>query len=214
MTMSNKREALYLLIGLSPAIGALILYNRLPDTMATHFGPGNEVNGTMDKGWAILVLALLGLVPLLLRVSRSLDPKRANYRNFGRAFEVTRLGVTLLLGAAGWAMVAYNLGYHVDMRKIVMIALGLLFAVMGNYITQVRQNYMFGIRTPWTLANEEVWRRTHRIAGPLMMLGGFISLIAAFFDGTVPIVVFLSAIVVASLIPVVYSYVLFARLKE
>ncbi|WP_235947710.1 SdpI family protein [Paenibacillus glycinis] len=212
--MSNKREALYLLIGLSPAIGALILYNRLPDTMATHFGPGNEVNGTMDKGWAILVLALLGLVPLLLRVSRSLDPKRANYRNFGRAFEVTRLGVTLLLGAAGWAMVAYNLGYHVDMRKIVMIALGLLFAVMGNYITQVRQNYMFGIRTPWTLANEEVWRRTHRIAGPLMMLGGFISLIAAFFDGTVPIVVFLSAIVVASLIPVVYSYVLFARLKE
>ncbi|MBO7748844.1 SdpI family protein [Paenibacillus sp. MWE-103] len=213
MTMRNKREALYLLIGLSPAIGALLLYNRLPDTMATHFGPDNEVNGTMGKGAAVLVLALLGFVPLLLRIRRSLDPKRANFQSFGKAFEVSRFGITLLLGAAGWAMVAYNLGYDVDMRKIVLAAVGLLFAVMGNYMTQVRHNYMFGIRTPWTLANEEVWRKTHRIGGPLMMLGGLVALVAAFFEGTAPIVLFLAAILATSLIPVAYSYVLYRRLR-
>ncbi|QHW33067.1 DUF1648 domain-containing protein [Paenibacillus rhizovicinus] len=214
MTMNNKREILYLLLALSPAIGALLLYDQLPETMATHFGANNEVNGTMGKNTAILVLALLGFVPLLMRIRRSLDPKRANFASFTTAFEISRFGAALLLAAAGWMMVAYNLGYHIDIRKIILIAVGLLFAVMGNYMTQVRPNYMFGIRTPWTLANEEVWRKTHRFGGPVMMLGGLIALIAAFFDGSASVAVFIAAIVVASLIPVVYSYVLFARLKS
>ena len=155
MGMNNKRDLLYVLIGLSPAIGALVLYNRLPETMATHFGPSNEVNGTMGKGAAILVLALIGLVPILMRVMRNLDPKRAEYQTFSTAFEVSRFGTALLVTAAGWAIVVYNLGYALDIRKIALIAVGLLFAVMGNYLTQVRQNYLFGIRTPWTLADAE-----------------------------------------------------------
>ncbi|QHT62957.1 DUF1648 domain-containing protein [Paenibacillus lycopersici] len=212
--MKNKREALYLLLALSPAIGALLLYDRLPETMATHFGVHNQVNGTMSKNAAILVLALLGLVPLLMRIRRSLDPKKANFASFTAAFEISRFGAALLLTAAGWAMIVFNLGYDIDIRKIILIAVGLLFAVMGNYMTQVRPNYMFGIRTPWTLANEEVWRKTHRIGGPVMMLGGVVALAAAFFEGDASVAVFIGAIVLASLIPVAYSYVVFARLKR
>ena len=208
-----KNNIALFLIGFSPAAGALILYNRLPETMATHFGLHNEVNGTMNKETAVLVLALLGLMPFIMRFMRNLDPKRANYNKFTTAFEVSRFGVALLLAAAGWGMVVYNLGYHLDMRKVVMIAVGLLYAVMGNYLTQVRRNYMFGIRTPWTLADDEVWRKTHRLGGPLMMIGGILALIAAFLNGTVPIVLFLAIIAVTSLIPVIYSYVLYSRVK-
>jgi uncharacterized membrane protein len=211
--MKVWKEIFLLLIGLSPAAGALILYDRLPETMASHFGLNNEVNGTMSKGMMILILVLLGLVPLVMRLARTIDPKKTNYEKFTTAFEVKRFGSTLLLAVVGWVMIIYNLGHHVDILRFAMVSLGALFAVMGNYLTQVKINYMFGIRTPWTLGNEEVWRKTHRLGGPLMMIGGVIALITAFINDPVANVIFLLVIVITSLIPVFYSYVLYSRTK-
>lgn len=205
------REIFLILIGVSPAIAALVLYNQLPETVATHFGMNNEVNGTMSRGMLIIMLFLLGLIPVIIRVARFIDPKSGNYERFSKAFEVSRVGITVLLTVVGWMIIAYNLGYNVDIRKVVMIVVGLLFAIMGNYLTQVKHNYMFGIRTPWTLANEEIWRKTHRLAGPLMMIGGVISVISSFFSGSAVLIVFIIAIVISSIIPVFYSYLLHTR---
>ncbi|CAG7644796.1 SdpI family protein [Paenibacillus allorhizosphaerae] len=209
--MKVMREIVLILLSISPAFGALLFYNQLPETMATHFGVDNEVNGTMSRGALIITLILLGLLPVLMRVARYVDPKRANYRQFSKAFEVSRVGVTILLTVIGWMIIAYNLGNHVDMTKVVMFVIGLFFAIMGNYLTQVKHNYMFGIRTPWTLANEEIWRKTHRLAGPLMMIGGVTSLITLFFSGLAAVLVFLIVILIASIIPVFYSYMLYKR---
>jgi uncharacterized membrane protein len=205
------REVFLLILSLSPAAGVLLLYRRLPETMATHFGMNNEVNGTMSKASLTVLLVVLGLLPLFILAARLVDPKKANYEKFSTAFEVSRVGLTLLLTASGWMIIAYNLGTYVNMSKVVMFIAGLFFAVMGNYLTQVRQNYMVGIRTPWTLADEEIWRKTHRAAGPVMMAGGVVSLIAVFLSGRAAVIVFLAVIVVASIIPVIYSYVLYNR---
>ncbi|SFK95294.1 Uncharacterized membrane protein [Paenibacillus sp. 1_12] len=209
--MKVMREIFLILLSVSPAVGALLLYNQLPETMATHFDINNEVNGTMSRGMLIVMLFLLGLIPVIIRVSRFVDPKRANYEQFSKAFEVSRVGVTILLTVVGWMIIAYNLGSHVDMAKVAMFVVGLFFAIMGNYFTQVKPNYMFGIRTPWTLANEEIWRKTHRLAGPLMMIGGVISVISSFLSGSIAVIVFIIAIVAASIIPVFYSYMLYTR---
>lgn len=212
--MKKWKEILLLVISLSPAIGGLLLYNRLPETMASHFGVNNEVNGTMSREMSLLMLVLLGLLPLFIRVMRAIDPKKANFEKFPAAFEVTRYGVTLLLTVVGWSIILFNLGYHIDMRKVIMILIGVLFAAMGNFLTQVKPNYTFGIRTPWTLANEEVWRKTHRLGGPLMMIGGIIAFVSAFFGSATAVFIFLAAIFISSLIPVIYSYILFARLPK
>lgn len=212
--MKKWKEILLLVISLSPAIGGLLVYNRLPETMASHFGVNNEVNGTMSREMSLLMLVLLGLLPLFIRVMRAIDPKKANFEKFPAAFEVTRYGVTLLLTVVGWSIIFFNLGYHIDMRKVIMILIGVLFAVMGNFLTQVKPNYTFGIRTPWTLANEEVWRKTHRLGGPLMMIGGIIAFVSAFFGSAIAVFIFLGAILISSLIPVIYSYVLFARVAK
>lgn len=205
------REVFLILLSISPAIGALILYNQLPETMATHFGINNEVNGTMSRGTLIITLILLGLIPVIIRVVRFVDPNRANYEQFSKAFEISRVGITILLTIVGWMIIAYNLGKHVDISRVTMFVVGLFFTIMGNYLTQVKHNYMFGIRTPWTLANEEIWRKTHRLAGPLMMIGGIISLISSFFSGLAAVIVFIIVIVIASIIPVFYSYLLYTR---
>lgn len=212
--MKKWKEILLVVIGLSPAVGGAVLYNRLPNTMASHFGMNNEVNGTMSKEMSLLMLVLLGLVPLIMRVIRSIDPKKANFEKFPAAFEVTRFGVTILLAVVGWSIIIYNLGYGLDFKKITIFSLGALFAVMGNFLTQVKPNYTFGIRTPWTLANEEIWRKTHRLGGPLMMAGGVVSFIAAFLVTPIAIIVFIAAIVVSSFIPIIYSYVMYSRLSK
>lgn len=211
--MKAMREIFFILLSVSPVVGALVLYNQLPETMATHFGINNEVNGTMSRGMLIIMLIFLGLIPVIIRVARFVDPKKANYEQFSKAFEVTRVGVTILLTMVGWMIIAYNLGIHVDMGRVTICILGLFFAIMGNYMTQVKHNYMFGIRTPWTLANEEIWRKTHRLAGPLMMLGGVISVISSFFNGSAAVIVFLMVVVIASIVPVFYSYMLYTRNK-
>ncbi|AZN42504.1 SdpI family protein [Paenibacillus albus] len=211
--MKGWKDIVYAAVGISPAVGALIAYHQLPQTVASHFSVNNEVNGTMSKSMFVLVLFLLGFVPLLMRVFRSVDPKRDNYEHFNTAFEVKRLGVTVVLAVAGWMVLLYNLGHEINIRRIIMIIIGVLFMVMGNYLTQVKPNYTFGIRTPWTLASEEVWRKTHRLGGPFMLLGGLVALICAFVEGQAAVFIFVGSIAVASLTPIVYSYLLFARTK-
>ncbi|SEM58514.1 SdpI family protein [Paenibacillus sp. OV219] len=212
--MKGWKDILYTVVGISPAVGALIAYHKLPQTVATHFSVNNEVNGTMGKGMFVLVLFLLGLVPFVMRVVRAVDPKRENYNKFNTAFEIQRLGVTIVLAVAGWAALVYNLGHSIDIRCMIMIAIGVLFMVMGNYLTQVKSNYTFVIRTPWTLASEENWRKTHRLGGPFMMLGGLIAFVSAFVEGRTAVIIFVGSIVTTSLIPIVYSYLLFARTKK
>ncbi|ALP36088.1 hypothetical protein ASL14_07810 [Paenibacillus sp. IHB B 3084] len=207
-------DVLTTLIALSPAIGALLLYNRLPDVLASHFSFDNTADGYMNKNSSILMLVLLGLVPLLLRLSRYMDPNRANFEKFAKAYEVTRVGTSLILAIAGWGMLLYSLNYRLQMVTIIYGVLGLMLLVLGNYLTQVQPNYTFGIRTPWTLSNPEVWRKTHRFGGPMMMLGGASGLVAAWVDGVAGTVIFLTGLVISVVAPILYSFLLYRKLNQ
>ncbi|MCF2717399.1 SdpI family protein [Paenibacillus sp. 203] len=207
-------DVLTTLIALSPAIGALLLYNRLPDVLASHFSFDNTADGYMSKGGSIIMLVLLGLVPLVIRLARYMDPNRANYEKFSKAYEVTRIGTSLILAIAGWGMLLYNLNIRLQMNTIILGIIGLLLMVMGNFLTQVQPNYTFGIRTPWTLSNPEVWRKTHRFGGPMMMLGGASGLVAAWVDGVAGAVIFLTGLVISVISPVLYSFLLYRKLNQ
>ncbi|KAF6626396.1 SdpI family protein [Paenibacillus polymyxa] len=207
-------DVLTTLIALSPAIGALLLYNRLPDVLASHFSIDNTADGYMSKSGSIIMLVLLGLVPLVIRLARYMDPNRANYEKFSKAYEVTRIGTSLVLAIAGWGMLLYNLNIRLQMNTIILGIIGLLLMVMGNFLTQVQPNYTFGIRTPWTLSNPEVWRKTHRFGGPMMMLGGASGLVAAWVDGVAGTVIFLTGLVISVISPVLYSLLLYRKLNQ
>ncbi|MDY8025286.1 SdpI family protein [Paenibacillus polymyxa] len=207
-------DVLTTLIALSPAIGALLLYNRLPDVLASHFSFDNTADGYMSKSGSIIMLVLLGLVPLIIRLARYMYPNRANYEKFSKAYEVTRIGTSLILAIAGWGMLLYNLNIRLQMNTVILGIIGLLLMVMGNFLTQVQPNYTFGIRTPWTLSNPEVWRKTHRFGGPMMMLGGASGLVAAWVDGVDGAVIFLTGLVISVISPVLYSFLLYRKLNQ
>ncbi|MGB8954650.1 MAG: SdpI family protein, partial [Tumebacillaceae bacterium] len=105
----------------------------------------------------------------------------------------------------------YNLGYEINASRVVRIIIGGIFAVMGNYLGRIRFNYFVGIRTPWTLANEEVWRRTHRFAGPVWFFCGLAALVCAFLPGALASILVIVILAVAVVVPIVYSYLAFAK---
>src|SRR4029077_13644458 len=64
-----------------------------------------------------------------------------------------------------------------DVMRPVAVATGVLLLAIGNYLGKARQNAIFGLRTPWTLADATVWDRTHRFAGPGMVGGGLLLIV-------------------------------------
>ena len=107
----------------------------------------------------------------------------------------------------------YNLGFAVNIQMIVLIGMGILFIFLGNYMSRIRLNYTMGIRTPWTLASEEVWRQTHRLAGPLWFIAGIIVIILAFLPGNLAFILMMIIIAIVALVPILYSYLLYKKLQ-
>jgi uncharacterized membrane protein len=100
---------------------------------------------------------------------------------------------------------------NVHINEMIFAGVGLLFIVLGNYMGKVRKNFFIGIRTPWTLASDEVWSRTHRLGGRVFVLIGFFMFLNAFVRFPAQLLIW--SIVVVALVPVVYSYVLYRKLE-
>jgi uncharacterized membrane protein len=154
--------------------------------------------------------ALWILLPLLRRV----DPRRGNYEKFDDTFwlllNVITVGMLYLHGLT----LGVALGYPVDVTRAMLFGIGVLFAALGNYLPRLRSNWWMGIRTPWTLESEDVWRRTHRLGGRTFVAGGVLCMAASFLRGNAAAWLAMGALAFASLTPLVYSYVLWRRERE
>jgi uncharacterized membrane protein len=107
----------------------------------------------------------------------------------------------------------FSLGYSFDITKVITYALVLMLLILGNYMSSVRLNYFVGIRTPWTLNNEIVWKKTHRFAAKLWVFSSAAMLIALPFISAA-LVVFLAFVAVITIAPIVYSYLVFKTLTK
>ncbi len=187
-------------------------YPGLPDPMPTHWNAAGQVNGWMPKFWgAFLVPLVMVFLWVTFLVLPKISPRGFEMEPFTRAwdvFKLTMLAVMLFIGVL--VLQAAKTGGELSPTAI-FCALGVLFVVMGNLLGKVTRNFFVGIRTPWTLASEEVWYRTHRLAGKLFVAAGLLVVATSFAGLHVwPIMV---SIGLATLIPVVYSYVIYRRLE-
>lgn len=192
---------------------ALILYPELPERVPTHWNAAGEIDGYMNKPWGVIVLPLTAVFAFLLMkvVPRISPPIRDEdrFRNALSLFQVVMVG--FLCGVSILALLAAN-GVAVRMAEWVSAGVAVLFFVIGVILPKVGPNYFMGIRTPWTLASEEVWDRTHRHAGPLFMLAGFVFLFGAFLN--VSIGWFIGSILLLVLWLVVYSYLIHRQIER
>lgn len=187
---------------------ALVVYPSLPERVPTHWNFQGEADGWMSKWPGALLLPLEGLAAWLLVVGlRRIDPRRSHYERFNETF-------WLILNVLGFFFAAFTvislgaaLGWPMNISRLVMVAIGLLFMTLGNYLPRLKSNWWMGIRTPWTLESEAVWRATHRVGGRTFVAGGLIAVLAAFLPMPLMGYVAIASLVLAGLVPLVYSYV-------
>ena len=194
------------LVGASLALSAA-LYSRLPERMPVHWGLDGEVDryGTRVEGAFLLPLIMLA-VWALMRWLPTIDPRRANYAKFAGTYDLLVTVVLVLFTAMHAAILAIALGLPVSMARVAPALLGLLFVVLGNILPRARPNWWFGIRTPWTLSNDRVWMRTHRVGGYLLLAAGLCCLVAAALPSPWTFGLALGAAITASICSIVYSY--------
>ena len=207
--MKNKKMLIWTtLVCLIPIVVGAAVYSRLPETVATHW----NMNGEPD-GWSSRAFAVFGLPGILLAVNLFLpfalhaDPKRANMNDKLVAISLWAIPVVSLL-CSGLTL-ARGLGYKVRVERWVPIFMGVLFIVIGNYLPKTKQSYTMGIKLPWTLASEENWNRTHRLAGFLWVLAGALFIVMSFIGWS--LAAFLLIIALMVVVPMVYSYLLYRK---
>jgi uncharacterized membrane protein len=194
-------------------LAGLLLWNRLPDPMASHWNVNDQVNGYMTKFWGVFLLPLVTLgMYLLFLVVPSIDPLKANIAQFREAFN---LFITLLVAFMVYLYgltLAWNLGYNnFKMSGAMLPAIGLLFIFIGFMLRQAKRNFFIGIRTPWTLSSDTVWNETHRLGAVLFMICGVLALLGGFFGGATAFWMMFAPIIGSTVFLLVYSYVLYQR---
>jgi len=173
------------------------------------------VDGYSHKAVAAIIMpALPLLIYLFMTVIPKLDPKRENYEKFASTYEKIRLAIVIILGVFTFIPLLSALGYSVNVSLLMRITIPILFMIIGNYLGKIRFNYFTGLRVPWTLANEEVWNKTHRLGGKLIVLGGFIGLLSVFFPPVFGFILLITAIFVPLVITIVYSYLSYRKLVK
>ncbi len=215
--MSLKFAKIASLAAVAAAAGfSLWARTQLPDAaIATHFDHSGHVNGYMPRDIALafgpaftlaLVVIMLWIVPVIM-------PKKGSLERSSEAYGASIVILALFLSFVHFGLVARALHYPVEMPRMTLFGIGLLFIVIGNYLPKTRFNYVMGIRSPWTLSSEEVWDKTHRLAGPLHVLLGLGVLADAIVAPFPQAYIFMvGAAVAVTLICLIYSYWVAKRL--
>jgi uncharacterized membrane protein len=196
-------------VALAAAIWA---YPQLPARIATHWNFRGEPNGYSSRfvGAFVFPLVILGFAGLA-QVLPKIDPRGKNYAKFDDTYWLLINGVLIFAGVMYLAVIGNAIGAPVPIRRVMPAALGFLFIVVGNYLSRVQPNWFLGIRTPWTLSSDTVWRKTHRLGGWVFVIAGVLFVASAFVPGLTAGIPLAVIIVGLAVTPVLYSLYLWMR---
>lgn len=192
------------LIILFPILAGIILWNRLPEQIPTHWNISGEVDGWSSKYFAVYGLPLIMLVLQWICVlGTAADPKKEHHAE--KILHLILWIIPVLSVVLHAIIYATAMGAKVRIEIILPILMGLLFAIIGNYLPKCKQNYTIGIKIPWTLNNEENWNRTHRFSGRLWVVCSLVIILTGFLGS---FWIFLAIVILMVLAPFIYSFLL------
>ncbi len=184
----------------------LLAFPAMPARIAIHWGPAGEVDGYSGKLLGSMIFpALLFILGVLYELIPRIDPRKENIESSRRAYDLVFVAIALFLLIIQTFVLLWNLGYKFQFNSGISIAFGVLFIVLGYALGNIGANWFVGIRTPWTLSNEYVWKRTHSLGQKLFIVSGLISFLGALFPVWAVYFILVPA-VSSSVCLVVYSY--------
>ena len=205
--ISWKTEIVPLALVAASLVLAWYFYARFPQTVVTHWNIQGQPNGYMGRlGGAFAIPGMLVLMYLLFLGLPWLDPKSERYAEFGKVYQILKIGILAVLLTVYAAAGFYNLGYPVSISTITPWLVGLLLIVIGNYMGKLKRNWFVGVRTPWTLSSENVWNKTNRFGGFAMVLFGSAIIITPYLPKAWSLAVFIGGAALVTVGSLLYSY--------
>jgi len=210
----KKDCVIIILIVLGFVIG-IYFYPSLPSRVPKHWNSQGQIDGYGSKLFVTFGMPLINLgMYLLFLVLPYIDPKRKNYESFQQTYQY--LKCLLIIFFLGLELVTLLIATGaVDITSmLIQILVSLLFILLGNVMGRFKHNYFVGIKTPWTLANEQVWRKTHRMAGPIWVMGGILNILLAVTGINFNGMAFIIIVVAIVIVPTVYSYIIYQKIVK
>lgn len=193
---------------------AFYFYPQMPDEMISHWNAQGEPDGYMSKCGAIFLMPLISVfLFLLFLVLPKIDPLKENIKKFRKYYELFIFIILLFLFYIYILSILLNSGFQFDLGRYMVPAMGLLFLFIGFLLEKAERNWFIGLRTPWTLSDERVWKETHKLGAKLFKISALIAFLGIIFPSHMLWFV-LAPVLLSSIITLVYSYSLFQKLQD
>lgn len=185
---------------------------KLPEKIPTHWNIKGEIDGWTEKPWGVYLLPIISTITsMFLMLLPKIAPKGFKLASAKSTYELIVLIMAIFMLAVMVLTFEASLSQEVNVNQWIMVGVGTLFVIIGNYLSKVPKNFFLGIRTPWTLASDEVWYKTHRFSAWVFILSGLLTVIGAIFQW--PIIALIVILSSAGLIPVIYSLLVYKQVE-
>lgn len=206
----------YAILGLSMLsfIATCFIYSLLPKQIPIHFDLNWNPNGYASKNMIFFMAALPLIFYFIFKGLLKIDPKKNNYEKYPKYYDLIIVFVILLMIVMNWLTIAVALKIKLNTNLIFPLIMGSIFIGIGNYMPKVKSNFFVGIKTPWALSNEVVWRKTNRFGGYLFIVLGLLTFIGAFVKTSWYNTLLIGILLVGIIANFVYSYVVYKKCNK
>ena len=210
--MNLKKELPLIGIVLLPFVYLAYVWNQLPAQVPMHYNIEGEIDRYGNKSELILIPIMTSLLIYLIFLAVPyIDPKK-QIQKMGGKYDTLKFIITTFMSILALFIVYTAKNQTLTDPDYILLGCGVLFLILGNYFKTLKANYFIGIRTPWTLESESVWKQTHKLAGKIWFLGGLLIILSCLIlDGKTNFIVFICITAIMVLVPVLYSYLLFRK---
>ncbi|WP_286969126.1 SdpI family protein [Flavobacterium sp. UBA4854] len=215
MKLEFKKELPLIGIVLIPFIYLGTVWNSLPEIVPIHWNSKGEIDGWGNKFTLIGMLFILPVFTyIIMSVISKIDPKKKMSLMGGKLYQL-KFVLVLFMSILALFIIYSTKSQSISIPSFIFVLVGALFVILGNYFKVIQPNYFIGIKTPWTLENQEVWKKTHLFAGKLWFIAGLIIIVGSLiFESSAFSKVFLTIVFGIAIIPIVYSYLKYRSLKK
>lgn len=215
MNETFKKELPILGFVLLPCVYLAYLWNSLPEKVPMHWNLKGEIDDWGSKYSLIGVVFLLPVLTyVLMLLIPKIDPKNRIEFMGGKYYQI-KFVLVCFMSVLALFIIHSSKSQTLSSPSIVFVLVGLLFMALGNYFKVIKQNYFVGIKTPWTLESEEVWKLTHILAGKLWIIGGLLIVVFSLvIPENINFYLFVTITAIITIVPIVYSYIVFKELKK
>ena len=214
MKISLKKELPLILVVLFPFVYLAYIWNSLPEKVPLHWNYEGEIDRFGSKSELLLIPFLLPfLIYIIFLIVPYIDPKD-KIRNMGNKYQKIKTVLTVFMSLLAILILYSSKNQSFSNPNYIVLMIGGLITILGNYFKTIKANYFIGIRTPWTLENETVWNKTHKLGGKLWFSGGLIIVFCSIIlDKSLNFLIFFAVTAIITIIPVLYSYIIFKKMN-